>query len=404
MQKAGNRYLRLAAASLIMACIGIIYMWSVFGGFVIKEFDWTVADSALTASIMIACFSIGGLVGGKVQDRIGPKKVVVGGTIGFFFGVFLSSFAVAAGPGALYLCFGVIGGFSVGCIYNGTMASIQKWFPDKINMAMGVIVTCFGLATVIFSPVVSIIAGATGIVQCFRIVAVIFLVLCLLGSLMIGNPPEGWQPEGFQSGHVDLSQDQYTLKEALKTPQMWIIFLSIWFLTAGFFTFNPILQQLAVARGLDPAFATATVMITGIGMACGRLLFPLVVNKLGRRNTALVLAVLVLLTSLGLIVAQGPVFVVLVFLAAASAGAPGAIWPTWTAENFGLANNGANYGFVLLGIGLSSLLSFRIADAIARACAGGADYVYFIVASVMAILSIVLIAVFKTRMGKDTNR
>lgn len=400
MQKTGNRYLRLAAASLIMICIGIIYMWSVFGGFVIKEFNWTTADSALTASIMVACFSIGGLVGGKIQDRIGPTKVVIGGTIGFFAGVFLSSFTVSAGPAALYACFGVIGGFSTGCIYNGTMASIQKWFPDKINMAMGVIVTCFGLATVVFSPVVSAIASITGIAQCFRIVAIIFLVLCLLGATMIKNPPQGWQPEGFERKQADLSQDQYTLKEALKTPQMWIIFLSIWFLTAGFFTFNPILKQLAVARGLDPTFATATVMITGIGMACGRLFSPLVVNKIGRRNTALVLAGLVLVTSLGLIFAQGAAFVVIIFLAAASAGAPGAIWPTWTVENFGLVNNGANYGFVLLGIGISSLVSFRIADTISQAVAGGADYVYFIVASVMAILSIILIAVFKTRKQK----
>ncbi len=399
-----RRYVRLAAASLIMICIGIIYMWSVFGGFVIKEYGWTTSDSALTASIMIACFSIGGLAGGKVQDRIGPRKVVIAGTIGFFAGVFLASFAVAQGPVMLYLCFGVLGGFSVGCIYNSTMACIQKWFPDKINVAMGVIVTCFGLATVVFSPVVTAIASAAGIERAFQIVAVIFLVACLLGATMIKNPEPGWTPEGFERKTADLSAYQYTLKEALRTPQMWIIFLTIWFITAGFFTFNPILKQLAVARGLDDAVATAVVMVTGLGMACGRLFFPLIVNKVGRRNTALVLAVFVLVTALGLIYATGYAFLVLIFLAGAAAGAPGAIWPTWTAENFGLRNNGANYGFVLLGIGISSLVSYTIANSIAQAMAGGADFVYFIVAAVMATLAIILIVAFRPTRHREQNQ
>lgn len=403
MGEGTRRYVRLAAASLIMICIGIIYMWSVFGGFVIKDYGWATSDSALTASIMIACFSIGGLVGGRIQDRIGPRKVVVAGAVGFFAGVFLASFAVAQGPIMLYLSFGVLGGFSVGCIYNSTMACIQKWFPDKINVAMGVIVTCFGLATVVFSPVVTAIANGVGLESAFRIVSVIFLAACLVGATMIKNPEPGWLPEGFERKSADLSARQYTLKEALRTPQMWIIFLTIWFITAGFFTFNPILKQLAVARGLDDAAATAVVMVTGLGMACGRLFFPLVVNRIGRRNTALVLAVFVLITSLGLIYATGHAFLVLIFLAGAAAGAPGAIWPTWTAENFGLTNNGANYGFVLLGIGISSLVSYTIANSVAQAVAGGADYVYFAVAAVMAVLTIVLIMAFKPITQKEQS-
>ena len=396
MVQNNRRFVRLAAAAIIMICIGIIYMWSVFGGFVINEFGWSKADSGLTASIMITCFSVGSLIGGRAQDRIGPRTVSLIGIIGFFAGVFLSSYTVSMGPSALYLSFGVLGGFSVGCIYNSVMACIQKWFPDKVNMAMRIIVTCFGLATLVFSPLVAFIAAGNGIVPTFRIVAVIFLAVCLAGWTQIKNPEEGWQPEGFERKAASLSnQKQYTLVEALKTPQMWIMFLSVWFITATFFGINPVLKQLAAGRALDSTMATGVVMVTGLGMACGRLFFPAVVNKLGRRNTALVLAVIVLLSSMLLVFAQGYPFLVLVFIAAAGAGAPGAIWPTWTAENFGFKNNGANFGFILLAIGISSLTSLRISQALADAFFGGSDVAYFIYGSLMALLGIALILSFK---------
>jgi MFS family permease len=129
-----------------------------------------------------------------------------------------------------------------------------------------------------------------------------------------------------------------------------------------------------------------------------------VVNRIGRRNTAMVLAVIVLLATLGLIFAQGYLFLFLVFITAAAAGAPGAVWPTWTAENFGLVNNGANYGFVLIGVGISALVSFKIADSIAKATVGGADYVYFVIAAVMAVFSIVLIALFRPIKQKTSSK
>lgn len=399
MAAESRRYIRLAAGALIMICIGIIYMWSVFGGYVINEFGWTSADSGLVASIMIACFSVGSLVGGKIQDKIGPRWVCLIGIIGFFAGVFSSSFTVAMGPVALYASFGVLGGFAVGFAYNSVMACTQKWFPDKINLATGIVVTCFGLATLVFSPVASAIADMSGIVGALQIMAVIFLIACLIGWTQIKNPEDGWLPAGFEkkpaAAAATTDKKQYTLSEALKTPQMWIMFISVLFITWTFFGINPILKQLAAGRGLDATLATAVVMVSSLGMACGRLFFPLIVNKIGRKNTALVLAITVLVSSIILIFAQGPLFLVLIFVAGAGAGAPGAVWPTWTAENFGLKNNGANFGFILLAIGLSSLLAMRIDSAISTSFMGASDTTYFLVGAIMAAIAAVIILVFK---------
>lgn len=406
MQKESFRYVRLAAAIVTMLCIGIIYMWSVFGGFVINEFGWSRSDSALTASVMIGFYSIGAFVGGKIQDSIGPKKVMIAGTLGFFAGVFCSSFTVAMSPVALYLTFGVLGGFSVGCIYNSIVSSTQKWFPDKMSVVTGVNAMAFGLATLVFSAVVSAVATTAGIVLTFRIVAVVFLVVCLVASVFIDNPPEGWRPATLQdnasagSGRA-LAGKQYTLSEAVRTRQFWTLWVSVLLLTSGFFVFNPQLKQLCLGRGVDDATATLAVMLVGVGMALGRLLFPFVVNKIGQKKTALILAVLVIASSASLVFSQGYAFLAGMFIAAACAGSPGAIWPTWTAVTFGLKNNGSIFGCILLAIGVSSIMSFTLANSIAQAVAGGSDVAYYVYAVITAALAFILIASYKPLKRSD---
>lgn len=410
-QSGVSRYARLVAASLIMICTGIIYMWSVFNAGVSAALPGMtptdVSDFAFTSSVMITLFSFGALCGGKLQDKFGPKIVIIIGSIFFGIGVFLTSFTIDMGPIPTWLTFGVIGGFAVGCTYNSAIPCIQKWFPDKINVCMGIIVCCFGLASVVFTPLAQMLMDGMGVRTTFQILGVVFAVVCLLASILIKNPEPGWLPEGYvpAESKSNIAQEQVPFSKAIKTPQIWIIFLTYWFITAGFFSINPILRQLGMARGLEVDLANGIVMACGLGLAVGRFFVPFVVNAINSRHkTALGLAALVLVVSIALIFTPGIAFMVLVFCLAAFSGAPGAIYPAWTAENFGLANNGANYGFVMCGIGLSSLVSFRLVNQVIAPMFGGLSEtgvavnteLYFIVSAVFAVVSVALLLVFKT--------
>lgn len=409
-QSGVSRYLRLVAASLIMICTGIIYMWSVFNAGVREALPGMsaadVSDFAFTSSIMITCFSFGALFGGKLQDKFGPRIVIIIGSICFGLGVFLTSFTIEMGPALTWLTFGILGGFAVGCTYNSAIPCIQKWFPDKINVCMGIIVCCFGLASVIFTPLAQILMNSYGVQTTFQILGVVFAAICLIASVLIKNPDVGWLPEGYvpAENKSNIAQRQVPFGKAIKTSQIWIIFFTYWFITAGFFTINPILRQLGMARGLEVDLANGIVMACGLGLAIGRFFVPFVVNAINSRHkTALGLAILVLVVSIALIFAPGIAFMVLVFFLAAFAGAPGAIYPAWTAENFGLANNGANYGFVMCGIGLSSLVSFRFANQILAPMFGGLtdtgvavnSELYFISGALFAVIAVVLLMLFK---------
>ncbi len=417
-QQGVSRYVRLVAASLIMICTGIIYMWSVFNAGVSAALPGMsptdVSDFAFTSSVMITLFSFGALCGGKLQDKFGPKIVIIVGSICFGLGVFLTSFTIDMGPLPTWLTFGVIGGFAVGCTYNSAIPCIQKWFPDKINVCMGIIVCCFGLASVVFTPLAQMLMDGMGVRTTFQILGVVFAVVCLIASVFIKNPEPGWLPEGYvpAESKSNIAQVQVPFSKAIKTRQIWIIFLTYWFITAGFFSINPILRQLGMARGLEVDLANGIVMACGLGLAVGRFFVPFVVNAINSRHkTALGLAALVLVVSIALIFAPGIAFMVLVFCLAAFSGAPGAIYPAWTAENFGLANNGANYGFVMCGIGLSSLVSFRLVNQVIAPMFGGLSEtgvavnteLYFIVSAVFAVVSVLLLLAFKTYKEKKAE-
>ena len=417
-QQGVSRYVRLVAASLIMICTGIIYMWSVFNAGVSAALPGMsptdVSDFAFTSSVMITLFSFGALCGGKLQDKFGPKIVIIVGSICFGLGVFLTSFTIDMGPLPTWLTFGVIGGFAVGCTYNSAIPCIQKWFPDKINVCMGIIVCCFGLASVVFTPLAQMLMDGMGVRTTFQILGVVFAVVCLIASVFIKNPEPGWLPEGYvpAESKSNIAQVQVPFSKAIKTRQIWIIFLTYWFITAGFFSINPILRQLGMARGLEVDLANGIVMACGLGLAVGRFFVPFVVNAINSRHkTALGLAALVLIVSVALIFAPGIAFMVLVFCLAAFSGAPGAIYPAWTAENFGLANNGANYGFVMCGIGLSSLVSFRLVNQVIAPMFGGLSEtgvavnteLYFIVSAVFAVVSVLLLLAFKTYKEKKAE-
>lgn len=417
-QQGVSRYVRLVAASLIMICTGIIYMWSVFNAGVSAALPGMsptdVSDFAFTSSVMITLFSFGALCGGKLQDKFGPKIVIIVGSICFGLGVFLTSFTIDMGPLPTWLTFGVIGGFAVGCTYNSAIPCIQKWFPDKINVCMGIIVCCFGLASVVFTPLAQMLMDGMGVRTTFQILGVVFAVVCLIASVFIKNPEPGWLPEGYvpAESKSNIAQVQVPFSKAIKTRQIWIIFLTYWFITAGFFSINPILRQLGMARGLEVDLANGIVMACGLGLAVGRFFVPFVVNAINSRHkTALGLAALELIVSIALIFAPGIAFMVLVFCLAAFSGAPGAIYPAWTAENFGLANNGANYGFVMCGIGLSSLVSFRLVNQVIAPMFGGLSEtgvavnteLYFIVSAVFAVVSVLLLLAFKTYKEKKAE-
>jgi MFS family permease len=53
---------------------------------------------------------------------------------------------------ALYLTYGVIGGFSTGIIYVGIIGLMVRWFPDRRGLATGLAAGGYGFGAIFTIP------------------------------------------------------------------------------------------------------------------------------------------------------------------------------------------------------------------------------------------------------------
>ena len=386
-----NRSLVLAAGMLLQLCAGIVYMWSVFRGPVATYLNWDGGAAAFTSSIMLAAFVVGIVVGGRLQDKFGPRLVLIGGSLLFSLGMILTSLVTSANPTMIYLTYGVIAGLGVGVVYTTTVSVVQKWFPDRRGFATGMMVSAFGFSLVIFTPLASALLSAKGVPFTFTAIGILVLVVCTLSSLPVVNPPADSAPGGAVAAKGK-PQRHYSTGEMLKTAQFYRIFFGMMLILPAYFILNPQFKALGAERGLSDALQNYLVMTTGVASAAGRLIFSWASDRIGRKNAIYLIIGVTLVGVVSLIVAQGFLFMVCVALIAFAFGGCASVFPALTADNFGTKYMGLNYGCVMVGFGIAALGAPLLKGLFP---AEAAQTTAFIMAAAMCLVALVCVALIK---------
>jgi OFA family oxalate/formate antiporter-like MFS transporter len=402
----------LIMGSILQLFLGIIYVWSVFKNPVSVYYGWESSDVGLTASFMLCFFVIGILAGGKAQVKIGVKLTVLIGGLMVAIGMLATALIPAMGeltmeedlagrfiiidlPRApvflLYLFYGIIGGFGVGAAYNAIISTAQKWFPQNRGFATGVSVCAFGLSTVIFAPLVTVLIQKLGVNYTFLILAAGFAAAVLLLFSFIKTPEQV-----ANTAAPVLKGKQYTTLEMIKTPRFYLIALSLMFGTSVFFIINPDIKDLAVNRGLE-SFATYLVMFVGIANALGRLGAPLMSDKIGRESADVIILAVTALGAFGLCFAEGILLIVIIAAVAFCYGGYSGLYPVLTSENFGIKNIGSNYGAVMVGFMLSALLFPIVINKV------DSQQLKFIILGIIAAVGAVLVVILKLLNSKGAR-
>ena len=348
-----KRYYVLFAGIIIQFCAGTLYMWSVYKDPVAAHLSWDPASSALTASFMLASFVGGIIIGGRIMDKIGPRKICVIGSLMLSVGILASSLVTSELPQMIYVTYGIMGGIGVGIVYTCTVSPIQKWFFDKKGFATGLLVGAFGFSLVVFAFIANKLLLMTDVPTTFLIFGAAFMIICVPASLFIVSPPAGYV---IPKTSVAATQKQYAPKEMLKTKAFYLITVSMFFIVSAYFVLNPQFISLGTERGLTKEVALLAVMITGICSAGGRVAISWMSDITGRIPGLLVIFVLTLSGVILLMFAQGALYIVCLALIAFGYGGVAGMYAVMTSDNFGTKNMGSNYGLVLVGFGASALM------------------------------------------------
>lgn len=188
------------------------------------------------------------------------------------------------------------------------------------------------------------------------------LPVCLAGSALLTDPPPE-KPQPSRQGKAKAAPPfDLSPRQMLGTRQYWLCAGAVCFSTPAVLLFSPIILKLGMERGLDESAALWAVVLGSVGSAAGRLLMPLLSDKIGRRPTDLILFGVSLGLSAAFLFARGwavvAVYAGLTFCYSALA----AVLPALSTDLFGLPHAGVNYGFLALGQSVGSLLFPCIAD------------------------------------------
>jgi OFA family oxalate/formate antiporter-like MFS transporter len=394
------------AAVIIQLTLGVIYIWSVFQrGIADTIFGGDNAAAGFIMSLVIAFMCIGSIFGGRVALKYSTRTSVFTGGLIMALGFFLASFVTVDFAWALWLTYGVMGGFGMGFCYSTTISCAQRWYPHKKGMVTGIIVAGLGFGGVLFAPIVRYVitnfggVGTGGEQVAFVVLSVAFLVVCSIGSIFLKDAPAGYMQTTTSTGATsDKPAKNFNTMEMLKTPQFYLLTLTFIFAVLGGVMFANYAMPIAEARGMLE-IAVVGVMAVTISNSLGRLFWGAISDKLGTANTIIVLlattAVLVLLFTS---VAGYWNFVLFAAVGFAYGGIL-STFPPLTADTFGSKYMTANYGYVLQGLGIGSIIATFVAGHYKNIAdeAGDIDRMFpaFIIASVACATGIVLMLIVK---------
>jgi OFA family oxalate/formate antiporter-like MFS transporter len=402
-----NRWIIAAAGVLMQVALGAVYAWSVFRAPLVRQFGWSISEVTLTFTISIFVLGISAFLGGLWLNRKGPRVVAITGGILYGLGVFLASFS-ANKLWWLYLSYGLIGGIGLGLSYIVPVAVLVKWFPDRRGLITGIAVGGFGAGALITAPVATRLIQSVGVLNTFAYLGIAYLIVTVVASLFMQNPPEGWRPEGWTPTASQTSQragGDYTLGQALKTWQWYALWLLLFLNTfAGISIISqeaPIFQELV---GVSAVVAASMVGIASIGNALGRVFWAWVSDLITRRATFFVMFVIqVLLFWLLPSLTAVSLMTIITFVVLMCYGGGFGTMPAFAADYFGSKNVGPIYGLMLTAWGCASAVG-PLLIAYMRQTTGSYRGALHIIAGVMAVSAVVPILVSRPGAGVVNSR
>lgn len=370
MSKSNNAVRVLIAGTCINLSIGVLYAWSVFKKAMVVPVEqggwgWTHSQANAAYTTAVAMWAVALLVAGVVQDRIGPKRVIQMGV--FLVGAGLIASGFVHSPLAMLLTVGIVVATGIGFTYGCITPAAMKWFhPSRKGMVSGITVGGFGIAAVYLAPLTGALIKSFGISHTFLILGTGVLLVGLPLTRLVDNPPTGYVPEGpaatdNRTALSDHITHDYTWRQMLKTRQfylLWVMFVLS--SSAGVMMIGHLASIATKQAGI--ASSAIIVSLLAVSNASGRVGGGILSDKIGRKNTMLLVFSTQLLNMLAFITyTTMPMIVLGTFVAGFSYGSLMSVFPSTTSDNWGMKSYGANYGVLYTAWGVSGVVGPLIA-------------------------------------------
>jgi MFS family permease len=275
----GTVWVTLAIAS------GLYFSFPVFFVALLEEFGWSRGATAAAFSISSVVQGALSPVVGILVDRLGPRRVMLGGACLLGAACVLSS--RIGSLWSLYMVVGVLaatGLCAVSWVPSGTL--IARWFTERRGSMLGLAFSGMGAGVLVMGPLAQWLITGYGWRAAYVVLGVGTLVVLLpLVWFGVREAPVTAVParEGAEPTPARARRD---VGDALRTGAFWALFFA--YLCTPLAVFSVVTHSVAFAvdHGFPRLFVAGIFGLTGLLSVVGRILFGMAADRIGRAAAA----------------------------------------------------------------------------------------------------------------------
>ncbi len=228
------------AGLLINLLTGIIYTWSIIAGALVRDMGWSFTEAALPYTIFLFSYAPAMAFAGRIQDKIGPRPVIIAGGILLGGSTILSSILIT--PLFVSILWGVFWGLGMSCTFATVTPAAIKWFPPhRKGFITGIVVFGMGISGFIMAPLINLSLSTAGLQYTFLFIGILMLGGIIALSKYIENPP-------LPLSEDDTVRDSIPARlptEIFRQPQLYLLWLIFCLITGVGVTFTTHMDTIA---------------------------------------------------------------------------------------------------------------------------------------------------------------
>jgi MFS family permease len=274
----------IVAAGGLLGCmaVGGMFALPVFLRTVAAETGWSMTGISSALTIGFLAMAFGSMAWGNLSDRIGPRPVVLIGSVLLSGSLFLTAHATSLL--AFQVIFGLFVGIGVAAIFAPMMACVTGWFETQRSLAVSLVSAGMGMAPLTMSPLAAWLIERHDWRTSMMIIAAVTAAVMIPVSFLIRRPPALTAQAAMPAAAAQDAQEQMSVAQAMKSPQFLVLCATNFFCCATHS--GPIIHTVsyAVTCGIPLLMAVSIYSVEGLAGMGGRIAFGILGDKFGAKR------------------------------------------------------------------------------------------------------------------------
>lgn len=361
-----NRWFRLAAAVVAMMMISNLqYAWTLFVKPLSATTHWKLSDVQYGFTLFVIFQTWVMPCSGWLIDRLGPRTFMT--MAGLLCGVGWTMIGHATTIPELYVFYSTAG-FGAALVYCGSMGIALKWFPDFRGLAAGLISAGYGSGAALFTYAIGRIIHDSGYRNAFLYTGIVEGFLIVIAAQFLKNPERSAETVKLQTRVQTRSHaENFNSLEMLQTPHFYMLFAMALMMGIGGLMVTAQVAPIADTFKIGAAALSTALFLNPLANGGGRLFWGWVSDHIGR-EVAMVIAFLLQSVCLLGVVTVGrtspTLFIASCALVFFTWGEVYSLFPSASADFFGMRHASSNYAFIYSAKGVASILGGGLAAAL----------------------------------------